>query len=92
MLSKAAATRRRKMLEYATPERDAWLRGFAAALASINRMHDRPSFIADALIEQGLTGFRLQFAGAEQGDLRELRKAYAHLSPSEQRRRWHGAK
>jgi hypothetical protein len=89
-MSKAAAARRKKMLVRATPERDAWLCGFAAALAAINRMHDRPSFIADALIDQGLTGFQLQYAGAERDDVRELRKAYQHLSPAEQQRRWYG--
>lgn len=92
MLSEAAKARRQKRLVQATPERDAWLCGFAAALATMNRQHDRPSFIEDALAAEGITGFYLQIAGAEPDDLRELRKAYQHHAPCDQRRLWHGAK
>lgn len=91
-LSKAAKARRKKLLTHATAERDAWLCGFAAALATLNRYHDRPSMIADVISIEGLTGQRIQLAGAERDDVRELWKAYTHLPPAERTRRWRGAK
>ena len=80
------------MLAMATPERDAWLQGYAHALATMNRQHDQPSYIADAFAADGLTGFQLDWAGAEGGDIRELRKAYKHLGRGESHRRWNGIK
>lgn len=57
-------------------ENDEFLRGFAIALADMNRMHDNPVAVRDTIEGAGLTIADFKKAGVEQYDLRELRKAF----------------
>lgn len=52
-----------------------WLCGYAAALANIDRQHDRPSMVRDAMVGDGLTVRMLKDAGVEEYDLAPIRKA-----------------
>ena len=55
-------------------ERTAYIRGFAAACADVCRLHD-PEIAFDAIQGAGLTIQDFKFAGVEDYDLDELRRA-----------------
>lgn len=90
-MNKAALKRRQEMLQNVNPSRNAWLQGYAAALAQVNRLFDQPTIIASVLATDSISGFRLQYAGAEKFDIKELKKAYAHQSPSVAKNKWNGS-
>ena len=52
-----------------------WLQGFAAGIAAIDRMHDCPSFVVDAMHGDGVSVADLKRAGVEPFDLDVIRKA-----------------
>lgn len=52
-----------------------WLQGFVAALASVDRMHDRPSFVVDVMNGYGVSVADLKRVGVEDYDLDVIRKA-----------------
>jgi hypothetical protein len=54
-----------------------FLRGFAIALADMNRLHDAPVHVRDTIEGAGLTLADFKKAGVEEYDLKELRKAFA---------------
>lgn len=53
---------------------DQWLRGYAAALAAIIRLHDQVSVAKSALSGDGITLAKLKRAGVDQFDMEQLRK------------------
>jgi hypothetical protein len=52
-----------------------WLRGYAAALGNVDRQHDQPGHVRDALVGDGLTVEDFEAAGVEEYDLAQIRKA-----------------
>jgi hypothetical protein len=60
-----------------TNENTDFLRGFAIALADLNRLHDQPTMVRDVIDGAGLTLADFKRAGVEPYDLKELRKAFA---------------
>lgn len=52
-----------------------WLQGFAAGIAAIDRTHDRPSFVVDAMHGYGITVEDLKRARVEPFDLASIRRA-----------------
>lgn len=59
-MSKAAMARRKKMLTPATPTRDAWLCGYAAALAAVHRLYHEAQ-----IVESVITVSRIEVDTAE---------------------------
>jgi len=57
------------------PEANAWLQGYAAALAEVNRLYDQPSTIKSVVVGAGLYLEDFKGAGVESYDLKQLRKA-----------------
>jgi hypothetical protein len=53
-----------------------FLRGFAIALADLNRLHDQPTMVRDVIDGAALTLADFKRAGVEPYDLKELRKAF----------------
>lgn len=64
-------------LSDAIRDRKIYLRGYAAALADLIRMHGIESEARDAINGSGLTVEELKAAGVEDYDLDEIRKAAA---------------
>jgi hypothetical protein len=56
-------------------ERDAWLCGYAAALANVDRQHDQPTIVRNCMDGDGLTVKMLRDAGVEAYDLDPIKKA-----------------
>lgn len=54
---------------------DVWLRGFAAALGALQRMHHRDSMVRDIMAGDGVTLADLERAGVAEFDLAPIRKA-----------------
>lgn len=56
-------------------ERDAWLCGYAAALANLDRQHDQPTMVRDCMVGDGVTIKMLKDAGVEAYDLDPIKEA-----------------
>lgn len=56
------------------PAKEEFLLGFAIALSTVNRQHDQPTIVKDAIEGNGLTLKMFKDAGVEEYDLKELRK------------------
>jgi hypothetical protein len=61
-------------------EEDAWTRGYAAALASVNRMRDAPSHVRHAMIADGITLATLEASGVVDFDMSVIRSAFEERS------------
>jgi hypothetical protein len=66
-------------------KRDEWLCGYAAGIACIDRLHDHPTLIVDALIGDGITIAQLVAAGVESFDLNPIKKAVEGASDDKQK-------
>jgi hypothetical protein len=74
--AKRVARRNKKMHEDASQERDAWLRGYAAALAAVHRLYHEAQIVESVMRADGLTPLMLAAAGAESFDMKEIRRAW----------------
>lgn len=57
-----------------THMRSEFWQGFAMALATVNRQHDQPTMVKDAMNGYGVTIRMLKASGVEEYDLKEIRK------------------
>lgn len=62
-----------------TAERDEFLNGFAIALATVQRLHDDPTAVDDAIKSNGLTIADFRKAGVDNYDLNVLRYCTGEL-------------
>jgi hypothetical protein len=70
-----AAKNRREFISLATPGRDQWLCGYAAALGAVARLHHADWIVVKILNSDNLTPVKLSAAGAEKYDLTPIRQA-----------------
>lgn len=56
-------------------ERNTWLRGYAAALAALIRLHDRGEIAKDIMLSDGLAVRDFEAAGVEGFDLKPIKEA-----------------
>lgn len=70
ILAKLNVSRRRPRLNPKSP----FLQGYATALASLIRLYDKPSLVKSVMTMDGITLKKLIDAGAEEFDLKQLRK------------------
>lgn len=68
-------TRFRSVASTETPTHKSWLRGYAAALAAMQRLCNESSTVCSLMVADGLTLRDFRRAGVEDFDMTELRHA-----------------
>lgn len=62
----------------AKEERDEWMCGYAAAVAAVQRLYREHTIARQVMICDGVTPEKLEAAGVEEFDMKEIRKAWKH--------------